>query len=173
MDDHRNLQRVFFALWPDDTLRARLAGLARAIPADGRLVPSDHLHLTLAFPGSVASERVTALIASVSVMDGPPIPLRLDRLGYFERPRIAWIGPSDPPARLGELANSLESICGECGIPMPDRPFRPHVSLRRSVNRFRSISFEPLDWCASRVVLIESGQGGNPGSYRLLHEWFL
>lgn len=171
MSSHQNLQRVFFALWPDDAVRARLSALARAIPADGRVVPAEHLHLTLAFPGTVASERVTALIGCASAVNGPPIPLRLDSLGYFEKPRIAWVGPSNPPDRLGELATLLQSICRECGIAMPERPFRPHVSLRRSVNRFRPIPIEPLDWWASRVVLIESGQGGNPGPYRVLHEW--
>lgn len=173
MGDHRNLQRVFFALWPDDALRARLSALAGAMPVDGRMVPSENLHLTLAFPGTVASELVTALIASANVVNGPPIQLRLDRLGYFEKPRIAWIGPTDSPDRLGQLATLLESICRECGMPMPERPFRPHVTLRRSVNRFQSVPVEPLDWWANRVVLIESGKGGSPGSYKVLREWLL
>lgn len=173
MGDHRNQHRVFFALWPDAASRDRLAALARDLPADGRAVPSEHFHLTLAFPGTVASEVVTALMISASAIQSPPVLLRLDSLGYFEKPRIAWIGPSDPPDGLQMLATLLKRVCGECGISMPDRPFRPHVSLRRSVSRFQSVPVEPLDWWANRMVLVESGQGGSPGAYRILREWLL
>jgi RNA 2',3'-cyclic 3'-phosphodiesterase len=171
MTTHTDQQRVFFALWPDDHLRARLAALARRMDANGRVVPAEHLHLTLAFPGSVASEVVAAMISRADTIEVPKIPLRLDQLGYFRRPRVAWLGPSEPPPELDALAAAVQGICQECGVPMEDRPFRPHVTLRRFVTRFHPVPVEPMEWSANGMVLIESGRGGRPGPYRVLRVW--
>lgn len=168
-----NLQRVFFALWPDDDLRSRLAAVARGMAADGRLVPAEHLHLTLAFPGTVSTDVAAALIHRAAVIEGPPIHLRLDHFGYFPGPRVAWLGPSEPPLELEALAAWLQGICHDCGLRREDRPFRPHVTLRRYVSRSESVPVEPLDWFADRLVMIESGQGGHPGPYRVLWSWAL
>jgi RNA 2',3'-cyclic 3'-phosphodiesterase len=173
MTDETNLRRVFFALWPDDGLRVRLAALARKMPADGRLVPPEHLHLTLAFPGTVSSEVVAGLISRTAAIRGAPIHLRLDRFGYFPGPRVAWLGPAETPTELEALAASLLGVCRDSGVRMDDRPFRPHVTLRRFVTRFESVPVEPLDWRTDRMVLIESGQRGHPGPYRVLRSWAL
>jgi len=173
MRANANLQRVFFALWPDDGLRARLAALARRMPADGRLVPPEHLHLTLAFPGTVSSEVVAGLISRAAAIRGAPIHLRLDHFGHFSGPRVAWLGSSKIPPELEALAASLQGVCRDSGVRMDDRPFRPHVTLRRFVTRFEAVPIEPLDWWADRMVLIESGHGGHPGPYRVLRSWAL
>jgi len=161
-------QRIFLALWPDDPLRGQLARLARQLDGDGRPVPAAHLHLTLAFPGTVPSDVVSRLIDSMPSIEVPAIRLRLDALGYFARPRIAWVGPSDVPETLIELASALHVLCAEAGVCVESGPFRPHVSLRRGVTHFQPACVPPLDWLADRIVLVESGRGGHPGSYRIL-----
>jgi RNA 2',3'-cyclic 3'-phosphodiesterase len=171
MNTPTDQQRVFFALWPEDPLRARLAALARRMDANGRAVPTEHLHLTLAFPGSVASDVVAAMMIRADTIAVPKIHFRLDQLGYFRRPRVAWLGPSDPPPELAALAGLLQEICRDCGVAMDDRPFRPHVTLRRFVTRFHPVPVEPIEWSANGMVLIESGRGGRPGPYRVLREW--
>jgi RNA 2',3'-cyclic 3'-phosphodiesterase len=173
MTSQTHLQRVFFALWPDDGLRVRLAALARRMPADGRPVPPEHLHLTLAFPGTISSEVVAALISRAAAIRAPPIHLRLDHFGHFPRPRVAWLGSAVTSPELEALAASLQGICRDSGVRMDDRPFRPHVTLRRFVTRFESVPIEPLDWWADRMFLIESGHGGHPGPYRVLRSWAL
>jgi 2'-5' RNA ligase len=161
-------QRVFFALWPDEAVREGLSRLARRLNGDGRPVPAEHLHLTLAFPGTVPSGVVSRLIARMRSVEVPAIRLRLDALGHFARPRIAWVGPSEVPEALAELSSALNGICAEVGVRMELRSFRPHVSLRRGVTRFQPACVAPLDWLADRIVLVESGQGGHPGPYRIL-----
>jgi 2'-5' RNA ligase len=55
--------RLFFALWPDAPARAALVRLAHEIAhhGHGKAPREDNLHITLAFLGPVAAERVGAL----------------------------------------------------------------------------------------------------------------
>lgn len=164
-------QRVFFALWPDADLRAALATLARSMPADGRPVPAAHFHLTLAFPGTVGHEAVAAMAARADALRPSVSCLQLDRIGWFHRPRVAWIGPARIVPDLEALAGELRRVCEASGVVMEDRPFRPHVTLRRAVSRCAASDVEPLAWRPREMVLIESGQNGHPGAYRVLRSW--
>lgn len=165
------LQRVFFALWPDQELRVALSALARSMPADGRVVPAAHLHLTLAFPGTVSAAKVAEMSAQTDRLRPPKLRLVLDRLGWFSRPRVAWIGPSQAVPELEALAAELKDLCAARGVRMEDRAFLPHVTLRRFVACFESFEVEPLEWRPGEMVLIESGQGGHPGPYQVLRRW--
>jgi 2'-5' RNA ligase len=83
--------RVFFALWPDADARDRLAGAARDVAArtKGRAPPAANLHVTLAFIGDVAPERIgplCAIGASVAASTAPFV-LTLDSTGTFSRNR--------------------------------------------------------------------------------------
>jgi RNA 2',3'-cyclic 3'-phosphodiesterase len=171
MTEAEPLQRVFFALWPDDDLRAALAALARSMPANGRPVPAAHLHLTLAFPGTVTAARVAEMATRADALRAPAVHLVLARLGWFSRPRVAWIGPVQVVPELEDLAADLRGVCRAAGVTIEDRAFRPHVTLRRFVTRLESHDIEPLEWRPTQMVLIESGQGGHPGSYRVLRSW--
>jgi len=165
------LQRVFFALWPDQALRTALSALAGSMRADGRPVPAAHLHLTLAFPGTVSAAKVAEMSAQAGRLRPPKIRLVLDRLGWFPRPRVAWIGPSQAVPELEALAVELKGLCEASGVRMEDREFRPHVTLRRFVTRFASFDVEPMEWRPGEMVLIESGQSGHPGPYQVLRSW--
>lgn len=171
MTENKPRQRVFFALWPDAELRAALAVLAGSIPADGRPVPAAHFHLTLAFPGTVGHDLAAAMSAHADGLRPSGIRLSLDQLGWFRRPRVAWIGPARNVPELEALAAQLRRVCEVSGAMMEDRPFRPHVTLRRDVRRFDAIDVEPLVWQPREMVLIESGRNGHPGAYRVLRSW--
>jgi 2'-5' RNA ligase len=167
MTDAIPVHRVFFALWPDEPLRGQLFQMAQQLDADGRTVPAAHLHLTLAFPGTVPAAVANRLADAMCAIEVPLIRLRLDTLGYFTRPRIAWVGPSEVPETLAELANALNRICSQAGAPAECGVFRPHVSLRRGVTHVRTAEVPALDWSTDRIVLVESGRDGHPGPYRI------
>ncbi|WP_017942303.1 MULTISPECIES: RNA 2',3'-cyclic phosphodiesterase [unclassified Thioalkalivibrio] len=170
MGEQPAVRRVFLALWPDEQTREMLDRLGRGLDGPGRPVPREHLHLTLAFAGTIPAGQADCLSDRIEALACPPLDLTLDHLGHFARPRITWIGPSEPPAALLALADRAQALCRECGIDTgPPRPFRPHVSLRRHAAPPVHERIEtPLHWAADTIVLIESGRDGHPGSYRIL-----
>ena len=163
-------RRVFLALWPDDPTRATLARLGQALDGPGRPVPRDHLHLTLAFAGTIPVGQADCLAGRITELACAPIDLTLDHLGHFTGPRITWAAPAEPPAALTDLAEQAHALCNDCGIDLgPPRPFRPHVSLRRHAAPPDTERIEPpLRWLADTIALIESGKDGHPGPYRIL-----
>lgn len=132
-------------------------------------MPREHLHLTLAFAGTIPEPRVACLRERIGELQTAPIPLHLDRLGHFARARVTWIGPRRVPAALEALATRATELCSACGTPVHTDVFRPHVTLRRYASHpEHEIASPPVDWDAREVVLIESGDAGRPGPYRIL-----
>lgn len=58
------------------------------------------LHLTLAFIGGIAPERLADLQAIAGTIRLPPFGLSFDRLQCIPRKKIAWVVASAPPPRL-------------------------------------------------------------------------
>ncbi|MFW5954673.1 MAG: RNA 2',3'-cyclic phosphodiesterase [Guyparkeria sp.] len=168
--DQGRQHRVFIALWPEAAVRDQLVRVARRLPGGGRMVPPGHLHLTLAFPGNVPTDRVDCLVAGLDRLRTRPIPLVLDRVGHFSGARVAWIGPSRVPAALQQLAGAAHQLCADCDIEIEGRRFVPHVTLRRgaTVPAARHFHPVPVRWCTNSVALIESGDNGRPGPYRVV-----
>ena len=170
--DEAGKRRVFLALWPDESTRGALHHLARGLDLGGRPVPRAHLHLTLAFPGTIDAPRADCLAARLPSLHFDPIPILLDRVGHFEGPRVAWTGTSRPPRELDQLAARARGLCLACGVATDDRPFEPHVSLRRHARPPAGPELaEPIHWFADTLALIESGSHGHPGPYRVLARW--
>ncbi len=162
-------KRVFLALWPDEPTRAALHHLARGLDVGGRAVPRAHLHLTLAFPGTIDAARADCLAERLARLHFDPIPILLDRAGHFGGPRVVWAGPSRSPRELGQLAERARGLCLACGVATADRPFEAHVSLRRHARPPACSELaEPIHWFADTLVLVESGRDGYPGPYRVL-----
>ena len=128
---------MFFALWPDDDVRAALDALARdyAGATGGRAPAAANLHLTLAFVGEVAASRVATAAGDRRQRAArvAPFTLTLDRIGAFHKQGIAWIGTVDAPdpkleaARATHLADSLRTPDSSSS----SRAFHPHVTLAR------------------------------------------
>ncbi len=165
-------KRVFLALWPDEPTRGALHHLARGLDVGGRPVPRAHLHLTLAFPGTIDAARADCLAARLDSLHFDPIAILLDRAGRFDGPRVTWAGPSRSPRELDQLAERARGLCLACGVETDGRPFEPHVSLRRHARppACRELA-EPIHWFADTLALVESGNNGHAGPYRLLARW--
>ena len=157
----RDPVRLFLALWPEETLRARLAAYRDAWrwPAGARLVADEALHLTLHFIGAFARSRLPELATALAGVACTETILR---------PAVAevWTGGIavlrvEADAALTALHVRLGDVLATRGIALDARPFAPHVTLAR-----KAAAAEPpaerlaLRWNANGFVLVESLPGG-------------
>lgn len=170
--------RVFFALWPESEVRAQIAAAVKEAVAasDGRPVPPERLHLTLAFLGEVDATAVEEARRAARNVSIERFSMVLDRLGYWSQPRINWLAPSDVPGALYRLADELWGALGEVGFERELRPYRPHVSLVRGGSgrldlRIRDAEEWPVHWTVDGFALIESKTGPDARSYTVLEHF--
>jgi len=161
--------RLFYALWPDDAVRERLAALQAHVR--GKPTRYDNLHITLAFLGEQSEDLLPELRTLLELLPRDPVDLVLDRMGYFPRNRIAWAGMHDLPLPLRDLHGALTGLLERHDIAF-DRGarFRPHVTLARDADPPPDIDFEPIPWAARRIVLVQSSMQGDGVRYRVLAE---
>lgn len=152
-------QRLFFALWPDESLRD---SIARRLPEwtagiDGRLQRPDQWHVTLEFIGDVATERQVALHAAASRVPMRPAVIEFDRCEVWRKPQVSCLVASQTPPALVELVTGLRAALAAAGFTPDSRPFQPHVTLARKVRFARRDTVEPpLRWPAAGFALVRS-----------------
>ena len=164
-------RRVFFAIWPRETTRRALLRATRTAVrrSGGRGTPADNLHVTLAFLGPLTDADLATVVTV------PPIPSRgftivLDKLGYWSRSRVLWLGASQAPAELVRLERNLRDALVAVGFRRERRPYSPHVTLARKA---RSVEMEinPTVWPVSGFALVESRPGARHSEYEVLRSW--
>ena len=166
--------RLFFALWPDDAVRAQLATVAASIAARtrGRGVPAAKLHLTLSFLGEIAEERLDTAIDAANSARGAPFELVLDSTGSFRAARVAWAGLSTMPPALVRLQASLDQELRSREFVLDQRPFAAHATLaRKIVTALPREPMAPIGWNVRDFVLVRSETGR--GNYTVLQRWNL
>lgn len=169
--------RLFFAVWPDATLAASMARLARTLPvtAPGRRIPVRNLHLTLAFLGETGNERIPCLLelAAETGREAGVFDVLLDRAEYWPGGGILGLTPGCPPSALLSLAASLSARLAVAGFETETRPYRPHVTLaRRSEAGWRRRPLlVPLAWRAAELVLVASRPEPSGSLYQPLGRW--
>lgn len=173
--------RLFFALWPSFAAAGLLAAAAADAAArlGGRPTRRETLHLTLAFLGEVADERVPRLLDLATDLRVAPFELRIDQPGYWRRNCLFWAGCRDAPVPLETLAAELRQRLGAAGFTVSngERPFTPHVTLVRKVPEIAQNvvlpAIEPVEWQCSDFVLVRSVLSENGPSYEPLSRFAL
>lgn len=154
MNEHA---RLFYALWPDDTTRTHLMRLQEAVL--GRKVSPENLHLTLAFLGHQAKSLIPRLATLIDTLPGQRFTIRIDRYGYFSKPRVAWVGPSETTSPLMALQQTLMHALNEAQVRLKSEgKFRPHVTLAREANSLDQAVAPMISWKVSKIMLIQSIQ---------------
>lgn len=168
-EQHR---RLFFALWPDDAVRQRIAVLSRQVCKHP--VPEGNLHLTLRFLGRQDEEARQCFCAAAGQLQCKSFTLLLDRYGGWLRKHIQWLGASAPPQALGQLVDALNIALAACGMEVEKRPFIPHVTLsRKAKNPFTGPLPESIFWSVKDFVLAESVPSPDGVRYVVLERWAL
>jgi 2'-5' RNA ligase len=121
--------RTFIAIDLPAEVRAALAAVQRALP-EGRPVPAENLHLTLAFLGDQPDAALVELDEALSRFRLAPFEMQLEGLGSFGAPDVLWAGLRDP-APVVALQARLKAALHGAGIELERRRFRPHVTLAR------------------------------------------
>lgn len=177
----RSRSRLFFALWPDPTVRRWLARASRLLPpgdspATYRVKP-ERLHLTLAFLGELNAQQVEAAHAAGDAVQAQAqaqtFALRIDSVGHFDGANVAWIGPSVIAPGLARLKAALDCELLHLNLPVEDGVYVPHVTCLRRI-RERPDGPEPrIDWPVEDFVLVRSARdrNGRPAGYKVLRRW--
>lgn len=164
--------RVFFALWPDPSVRRALAQTAMQARTEcgGRVVAPDKIHLTLVFVGVVERARIASLQSCAAALELKTFELKLSTLGYWRHNRIVWTGATTCPHELAAVVAALSRGLAGLGIRVEDRPYVPHVTLLRHARCAPQQShMAPLRWRAQELVLAESVTGAS--RYEVLARW--
>ena len=172
-------RRLFFALWPTDEVRARLAAAAQAYASLGRVIAARNLHVTAVFLGAVVAERVERVretAQSVQKMTfGGKFMLHLERSEFWRRSSLICLTAERAPPELLSIVDGLRAGLRERGFELRDHDtFRPHVTLVRDVARGPAAAgVAPVQWPVESFALVESQVGQRGSEYTVLDRWSL
>ncbi|MDF2178542.1 RNA 2',3'-cyclic phosphodiesterase [Aliiglaciecola sp. CAU 1673] len=166
--------RVFFGL--DLNGREKLAieqWSSRNLPTYSSAIPPANFHITLAFLGEVNNNQLISLYEAAGELHGNSFLLHIDQLGYWSKPRVLWIGPSQVPESLKELVSALANAGARLGIRKDNRPYMPHISLVRKValNPPNALIAPDFELTFNRFHLFESKSTNKGVVYHPLHSW--
>ncbi len=172
MSKAAEMVRLFFALWPDSDLQAKLAAWAKLAAGRGRPMRRENIHLTLAFLGATEIALVPDLIALASGVRFAPIRLPLDRVGYWKHNRIIWCGAGEEPQALVNLLEGLRACLNAAGIRYDHKPFVSHVTLVRNATGLSAVpAWIPLIWEAGDFALVSSVRVEGRVTYQVLQRF--
>lgn len=172
--------RLFIAVpfpWRVQAALEENTALLRRSCVKGSFTRRENLHLTLAFLGETAPERLEELRAVLDGCAGAPLALSFGPLGRFKRPEgdILW-RQVNAEEGLFRLQAALSAALTARGFPLEDRPFRPHLTLARRARLAPGESLEalsrqlpPLSFRAEQICLLRSELGGGAPVYMPLY----
>ena len=166
--------RLFFTLWPDESVRAQLAHWTRELHAvcGGRPTRPENLHVTLAFLGSVEEARLAEVERAADTAGLRACTLILDRPGYWKHNRIAWAGASVVPGELDVLVAELRSALARSHIGFDSKGFVSHVTLLRDAREPKAMpALQQIPWDIDGFALVRSLTLPRGSRYEVLKSW--
>lgn len=154
--------RLFIGLWPPPETHLALVAHSQewSWPAQARRTQPERLHVTLHFLGEVDTGLVPALRREL-VPGWTGCGLLLDRPVVWPG-GIAVLEASAVPGPLADLHGALAARLRGLGVPVEERPYRPHVTLaRKAVGARPPLPAKPVLWQARPgYALVQSLPGG-------------
>lgn len=168
-------RRLYFALWPDEPLRAAIvaASAAAVAAAGGRAVPPADLHVTLAFLGGVPAGRAADAIVAARGIRAEPGGQMFDRLGSWPRGGPLVLETTCVAPQLGALRAALENALLAADFTLDRREFRPHITLARAPERRCATVAANVHWRYSAFVLVESHPAAAGSPYAVVETFAL
>lgn len=161
--------RLFFALWPPPETARALADWASGL--QGRAIPAQKIHLTLAFLGEAEPQKA---VAAARRVQGRAHGLPIEIAKYWKHNRIVWAGPRETPARLKETVEALHFELFRAEYILERRPFAAHVTLVRNARPPRALPALPqVDWPVREFALVRSSADSKGSTYDVLERFAL
>lgn len=162
----------------------RLLGLVRPKSREVKWVPAKNIHLTVKFLGDTDEKLVEKICRSLDEVASSyrPFETVLDSVGGFpnlNRPRVIWVGGSEPLEDAASLARDIDLRMGKLGFEKEKRPFKAHLTLGRVrpgkrvdelAEYLQSYRLTPIPLKLDRLVLFRSTLTPGGARYERLHE---
>ena len=164
--------RSFLACWPDQSTQQRLKHCADAVQAQvgGRVIRQENLHATLVFLGELIPTQLSTVEECCI-----PLPdvfrLELDRLGFWKTKGIVWVGSKTLDNEFNQFVENLRDRLRRLGFRIDNRPFIPHITLLRKVDRRPRYLLERLDWVIKEYTLVVSELSPEGARYSVTKRW--
>ena len=174
MASNTDSQRLFFALWPPDTLRNAIhRNYRRAVQGSGgKPVPESNYHITLAFLGSLDPTGTLKAHRAADQVSAAAFDLQLDRLGFWSEAGVLWLGTAQPSTKARKLATQLAQVLRAQGLEPDAKPFVAHLSLARKVIKPGELrAARAIHWHVDGFALLRSHTHGRNSEYQLLASW--
>lgn len=165
--------RLFVGLELDEPMRAALARLSAQLQADtpGSFHGPEMYHLTLAFLGEIAPERLPALKQTLSRVRFAPFSFAGEGLGRFEK-GVLYCSVRTPNAPLFRLQADLCARLRGDGWPWPHQPYVPHITLARKVKEIARWPAVPeMHTQVGAFALFESARRDGKLCYTPIARW--
>lgn len=101
-------------------------------------------HITLQFLGNAREEQYPCIVERLRQLRLWPVPIRIEKMGFFERAGIFFAGVAVTPQLL-LFQQRVVAATGPCGFAAEDRPYRPHITLARSKGKGSRQTFRRLE----------------------------
>ena len=155
--------RLFVAIPVPEEIQKSLGKIQHILQKEGvngNVVPSENLHLTLAFIGDFADPDL--VMDALEEVTFPSFQLDINGIGTFGS-GILWAGIRETEP-LQALARKVRYALSKCSIPFDRKTFSPHITLMRKADYDGPLPIiRPLDtmFTVDHFSLFRSDQGRN------------
>lgn len=172
--------RVFFAIWPSNTVKRQLYSLSDKLEVicSRQRVRAESIHLTLVFLGEMRASELDAICLAANNVKVPAFTFIVDGTRYWKSNRVVYAATSEVPPELSDLVESLKANLAANRFAFDHRDFTPHITLVRKVKPYvlpKSLSsFErPIIWPVREWMLVKSEQASDRSVYTPIKRWAL
>lgn len=147
--------RLFIAVQLSDEMKASVTGTMHELKkagVKGSYVPSQNLHLTLAFIGE--TKEAEAIKAAMQTISFKPFRLTLSEMGTFGD--LLWVGLKGNQG-LSALVRAVRGALDATGISYDDKKFVPHITVVRNMSgNYRQTAPPSGEMMVKKISLMKS-----------------
>ena len=171
------MKRLFLAITPNSAQLDTLTQLQASLDGEGRLVPRDNLHMTLAFLGQCNEAQQEALSETLARLAHqrrlPAFEVTLNTLAHWSEPQILCLKGEARDPQLLSLYNQCQRLAQQLGLHTSEHNFQPHITLKRKAQALPDIKSPSLTLKGHALHLYHSRSSEQGVQYEIVASWTL